>query len=82
MRTFINIFLFYFLLISFSVQAFPIPKNNKITYEIIRKNKVIGLHEIFFNEENGNLNIETKIKEAFRKILPKPIIITNHRKTQ
>ena len=62
MRTFINIFLLYFLIISFSVQAFPIPNNNKITYEIVRKNKVIGLHEIFFNENNGNLNIETKIE--------------------
>ena len=62
MRTFINFLLFYFLIISFSVQAFPIPKNNKITYEIVRKNKVIGLHEIFFNENNGNLNIETKIE--------------------
>jgi len=55
---------FLFLLIflfNVSVQAFTIPKNNKVTYDIWRKNKIIGTHEILFSENNGVLTIETNI---------------------
>ena len=56
-----NILFCLILLINFSIQAFSIPENKKATYEIWRKNKVIGTHEILFSEKNGILNIETNI---------------------
>ena len=61
MRIFFIILLFFVFLINFSVHAFPIPKNNKVTYEIWRKNRIIGEHEILFSENDGILNIETNI---------------------
>ena len=61
MRILTNILILYILLITFSVQAFPIPKNKKATYDIWRKNKIIGTHEILFSENNGSLSIETNI---------------------
>ena len=56
-----NSLILLILLINFSIQAFPIPENKKAVYDIWRKNKVIGKHEILFIEKNGNLNIETNI---------------------
>jgi len=56
-----NSLITFILLINFSIQAFPIPENKKAVYDIWRKNKVIGKHEILFSEKNGNLNIETII---------------------
>ena len=56
-----NSLISFILLINFSIQAFPIPENKKAVYDIWRKNKVIGKHEILFFEKNGNLNIETII---------------------
>ena len=56
-----NSLILLILLINFSIQAFPIPENKKAVYDIWRKNKVIGKHEILFSENNGNLNIETII---------------------
>ena len=56
-----NSLILLILLINFSIQAFPIPENKKAVYDIWRKNKVIGKHEILFFEKNGNLNIETNI---------------------
>ena len=61
MRILLNILLLLILSINFSVQAFQIPKNNKATYDIYRKNKIIGTQEILFSEDNGILSIETKI---------------------
>jgi hypothetical protein len=61
MRVFLIILLFFVFLINFSVHAFPIPKNNKVTYDIWRKNRIIGEHEILFSENDGILNIETNI---------------------
>ena len=60
-HSFSIILFLFFLLINFSVQSFPIPKNKKATYDIWRKNKVIGTQEFFFSENNGNLSIETNI---------------------
>ena len=48
-------------LLCLSVQSFPIPKNGEAKFDIVRKNKVIGTHEILFSEDNGNLIIETNI---------------------
>ena len=56
-----NILFLLIILLNFSVYSFPIPENKKATYDIWRKNKVIGTHEILFSENNGNLSIETNI---------------------
>ena len=61
MRIFLNISLLFIFLISFSAHAFPIPKNNKATYDIWRKNKIIGTHEILFSENDDILIVETNI---------------------
>ena len=37
-------------LLCLSAQSFPIPKNGEAKFDIVRKNKVIGTHEIFFLE--------------------------------
>ena len=60
-HTFSIILFLFFLLINFSVHSFPIPKNKKAVFDVIRKNKIIGEHEILFSENNGNLIIETNI---------------------
>ena len=60
-HTFSIILFLFFLLINFSVHSFPIPKNKKAAFDVIRKNKIIGEHEILFSENNGNLIIETNI---------------------
>ncbi len=56
----IFLYIFTFLFVT-SVQGFPIPKNNKVVFDVIRKNKVIGSHEILFSEKNGYIHIETNI---------------------
>ena len=43
------------------VQSFPIPKDGEVKFDIIRKNKVIGIHEIKFIENNGSLLVKTNI---------------------
>ncbi len=57
-----RIFIF-FLVITFSLLAnsFPIPKNNKATFDIIRKNKIIGSAETLFLKKNQNLTVTTII---------------------
>ena len=42
-------------LLCLSVQSFPIPKNGEAKFDIVRKNKVIGTHEIFFLESKFRL---------------------------
>ena len=61
MRILLNILLLSIFLINISAQAFPIPDNKKAVFDVIRKNKIIGEHEILFSENNGNLIIETNI---------------------
>ena len=55
------ILLIFFLFISFAINAIPIPKDNKISFDIIRKNKIIGSVETKFSEEDNNLIIDTII---------------------
>ena len=62
-HSFSIILFLFFLLINFSVQSFPIPKNKKAVFDVIRKNNIIGKHEILFSESNGNLIIETNIDD-------------------
>ena len=54
-----------------NAQSFPIPKEGKVKFEIVRKNKVIGTHEIIFFENNEDLIIETNID-----ILVKVLFVT------
>jgi hypothetical protein len=61
MHIFSNVLFLLIFLINLSVQAFPIPENKKATYDIWRKNKVIGTYEILFFEKDDILNIETNI---------------------
>ena len=56
-----NILFLIIILLNFSVYSIPVPENKKATYDIWRKNKIIGKHEILFSENNGNLIIETNI---------------------
>ena len=61
MHIFSNVLFLLIFLINLLVQAFPIPENKKATYDIWRKNKVIGTYEILFFEKDDILNIETNI---------------------
>ena len=45
----------------FEINSFPIPKNGEVKFDVIRKNKVIGSHEITFTENNDVLLVETNI---------------------
>ena len=42
------ILLILFIFLSLNAFSFPIPKENKAIFDITRKNKVIGTHEINF----------------------------------
>ena len=42
-------------LFNFNTYSFPIPKDGEAKFDIIRKNKVIGSHEIKFTEKNDDL---------------------------
>ncbi len=60
----INLKIIIFLIITlfcFDTYAFPIPKNGEVKFDVIRKNKVIGSHEIKFTENNDVLVVETNI---------------------
>ena len=46
---------------SFNIYSFPIPEDGKVKFDIIRKNKVIGSHEIKFTENDDGLLVETNI---------------------
>ena len=43
--------------LSFSSFGFPIPKDNKVTFDMIRKNKVIGNVESIFTKTDEILTI-------------------------
>ena len=49
-------------LFCFDIYSFPIPKNGEVKFDVIRKNKVIGSHEITFAENNDVLLVETNIE--------------------
>ena len=55
----ITVLLIFFL--SFAVLSFPLPKENKATYDVIRKNKVIGSIETTFNNQDSILEITTVV---------------------
>jgi len=48
-----------FLFLNFKSVAFPIPTNNIVKFDVIRKNKIIGSVETTFTEKDSNLIIQT-----------------------
>jgi len=52
-------YLLLLLLISANLYAFPIPKDNEVTFDIIRKNKNIGSLITTFKKEDDKLQIRT-----------------------
>tara|TARA_B100001540_G_C15759176_1_gene620841 strand:+ start:187 stop:864 length:678 start_codon:yes stop_codon:yes gene_type:complete len=55
------IIVFIISLICFASFAFPVPKDKKVTFDVIRKNKVIGNVISTFEKENDNLMITTVV---------------------
>ena len=55
------LFLILFIFVSFNINAFPVPKDKKATFDIIRKNKIIGSVETNFSEQDNDLIIDTTI---------------------
>ena len=57
---------------STSLNSFPIPKDKKATFDLIRKNKIIGTIETLFEEKDGLLivstNVEIEVKALFLKV--------------
>ena len=47
--------------ISFASLGFPIPKDNIATFDIIRKNKIIGSADTFFKKIDENLIVTTEV---------------------
>mgnify|MGYP006089166509 CR=1 FL=1 len=58
-----KIFILIIIIFSFSLvsEAIPIPKNNKATFDVIRKNKVIGSIETIFKINKDKLIINTVV---------------------
>ena len=50
-----------FVILSSSVNSFPIPKENKVAFDLIRKNKVIGSIETKFDQKDDFLIVETNV---------------------
>ena len=48
------------------MQAFPIPKKNKVIFDVIRKNKVIGSHEIVFSEKDDYIYMGGEFHEDIK----------------
>ena len=87
MKHFLIIFLSLFSFNVFS-QPFPIPENNEVSFDVIRKNKIIGsLVTKFIEEDDGNLilhsvlDIDVKVlffpAYKFFKKLKRPGIMAN-----
>ena len=53
--------IFCFICISFNVWSFPIPKDGKVTFDIIRKNKNIGNVTSIFTKKDDKLIIHTVV---------------------
>tara|TARA_B100001123_G_C15245507_1_gene1000721 strand:+ start:457 stop:1137 length:681 start_codon:yes stop_codon:yes gene_type:complete len=70
MLFFVKILLFIYILIFITpTNALTIPKKDNVLFDIIRKNKIIGSHEIVFEKNENNLiiktNINIKVKALF-----------------
>ena len=66
----ITIFIFV-VLFNINVNSFPLPKNNEVEYDIIRKNKIIGSHKINFINTDEGLIVETNIYIKAKVLLKK-----------
>ena len=56
-------------LFCFDIYSFPIPKNGEVKFDVMRKNKVIGSHEITFTENNDVLLVATNIDIEVKVLL-------------
>jgi len=54
-----NIFIFLLLIFTYPALCFPIPKDNEVSFDIIRKNKNIGSLITTFNKEDDKLEVRT-----------------------
>ena len=68
-------------LFCFDIHSFPIPKNGEVKFDIIRKNNVIGSHEITFVKNDDVLLVETNI-EVEVKLLFIPAYTFAHQSTE
>ena len=69
MKVLNKIILIFFLFISFETKSFPIPEGGKVVFDIIRKSKVIGSHEISFTNDNNQLIVETSIEIEVKRFM-------------
>lgn len=53
--------LLLFIILSNNSYAFPTPKDGKASFDIIRKNKIIGNHDITFIKNDNQLLVQTNI---------------------
>ena len=64
-----NIIILFVLFINLPALSFPIPSDNKVSFDVIRKNKIIGSVNSEFEKENDKLKIRTileiKVKLLF-----------------
>tara|TARA_Y100001970_G_scaffold41499_1_gene51294 strand:+ start:11163 stop:11837 length:675 start_codon:yes stop_codon:yes gene_type:complete len=64
-----NIIILFVLFINIPALSFPIPSDNKVSFDVIRKNKIIGSVNSEFEKENDKLKIRTileiKVKLLF-----------------
>ena len=75
------ILLILFILLSLNAFSFPIPKDNKAVFDITRKNKIIGTHEIIFIKNGNEVNLETTI-DIEVKVLFIPAYKFYHKSTE
>ena len=47
------IIVFFSIFVSINASAFPLPKNEKAEFDIVRKNKIIGSHIIEFKKDEN-----------------------------
>ena len=69
-KNFLFIPIYFFVLFFYSnTESFPIPKDNKVKFDIIRKGKDIGDHIITFSNKGNktiiNVDVKIKVKIAF-----------------
>jgi len=66
MKYLIFLTLFIFITQEASSNDFVLPKNQEIKFEIIRKNKNIGYHNILFQKDNDILNVNIDVNIAVK----------------
>ena len=70
-----------FVVFSLNAKSFPIPNNDKAKFDIVRKNKVIGSHEINFIKNDDQILVKTNI-DIKVKVLFIPAYKFSHKSTE